>query len=121
MLGNTDCVMQTYIGSPCRPSLLAHLLSEHLSNPPAVATLDLPAESKSPLKFDRQYLLPSTFPCTLHLVNLRALALDKEEQTQSVRGASALMILHQAGIDCGITEIYTKCDLKVRWTCYQTL
>ncbi|PVD26177.1 hypothetical protein C0Q70_13846 [Pomacea canaliculata] len=104
--------LKTYIGSPCRPSLLAHLLSEHLSNPPAVATLDLPAESKSPLKFDRQYLLPSTFPCTLHLVNLRALALDKEEQTQSVRGASALMILHQAGIDCGITEIYTKCDLK---------
>lgn len=87
---------------PCRPSVLAHLLSEHLNNPPLVATSH---QTRSATR--NPSLLTSPFPCSLDLVNLRTLSFGGD-----FTSVSSLMVLHSTGVECGIWDIHTPCDMK---------
>ncbi|KAK7505480.1 hypothetical protein BaRGS_00003225 [Batillaria attramentaria] len=90
---------------PCRPSPLAHLLSEHLNNPP-VTTVSSLAPSKSESQRGHS-LLTSPFPCALDLVNLRTSSIASD-----LKFVSALMVLHRAGVDCSIPDVHKDCDMQ---------
>ncbi|KAH9519609.1 Alpha-mannosidase 2, partial [Bulinus truncatus] len=83
----------------CYPSMLAHLLSSHLHNPPqAVMTSGFPVMSS-------HRLVSESWPCAYDLVKLRNLALNKTS-------AKALLVIHKAGIDCSYPDIFTQCSMQ---------
>ncbi|XP_076463704.1 alpha-mannosidase 2-like [Babylonia areolata] len=90
--------------SLCRPSLLAELLSRHLSHPPVVSLSHLDATSLA--EGGRYALLDGPLPCPLHLVNLRA-----RPPLSVGERMSALMVLHHPGVDCSFSELHRACDL----------
>ena len=85
------------------PSLLGHHTSDTLLHP-LQALIVKPEHSRLPF-FHSHALLTSSFPCDLHLVNLRAV-LDSDTPN------SAALILHRRGFDCGYGTEPLTCPLE---------
>lgn len=94
---------------PCRPSPLAHLLSEHLNNPPVTAVSPLAPDLDEEFGRPGHSLLTSPFPCVLDLVNFRTLSVGVD-----LKSVVALMVLHRAGVDCSIPDIHTDCTMETK-------
>lgn len=85
------------------PSLLSHFSLDHLLHPPQ-AFISPP---HSPLSHSHSLTsLVSSFPCDLHLVNLRSLF--SSEPTPS----SAALILHNRAFDCGFNMAPLQCEIS---------
>ncbi|BFZ07971.1 hypothetical protein BsWGS_11009 [Bradybaena similaris] len=85
----------------CYPSLLAHLLSSHLSNPPQVAVITNINHTFRP----ETTFLQGFWPCTYHLLNIRSLGLEATNQ-------QALILLHRVGLDCSYHQAYQDCNVN---------
>lgn len=85
------------------PSLLSHFSLDHLLHPPQ-AFISPP---HSPLSHSHSLTsIVSSFPCDLHLVNLRSLF--SSEPTPS----SAALILHHRAFDCGFNMAPLQCEIS---------
>ncbi|CAG5119326.1 unnamed protein product [Candidula unifasciata] len=95
-----DAVVQSE-EQACYPSLLAHLLSSHVNNPPQVAVIS---------NIRRTFLAEARFlkepwPCSYHLLNIRNLGLEAADY-------QALILLHRVGLDCSYHQVYQNCNVN---------
>uniref|UniRef100_A0A8C1R8I7 Alpha-mannosidase n=1 Tax=Cyprinus carpio TaxID=7962 RepID=A0A8C1R8I7_CYPCA len=79
------------------PSILSHMSYMYLNHPLISMAVSQRSESPSLTPYSP---LSASFPCDMHLVNLRAIHLSTEDTSI----AQAALILHRKGFDCGFSN-----------------
>lgn len=85
-----------------RPSLYANHLSNTLNYPVGIFVMEDVQSDVNPNTITR--LLSQSFPCDVHLLNLR---MQPDKIYPQFPSSNALMVLHRQGYDCDISEKYT--------------